>query len=156
MANKNTRRRVTRQPSPDAPRPRVSDDELRQRGFTPFLRPEHTTEGDVLALTGFNSIRDANTEREQILCEVETEGGQKFTLGIRQGSPDHRVMHHALGASWRMWKGSVTITLADGRKGGRFCNVKAASRQEPLWYYDGSDNDDPGPGDADAPDAERE
>lgn len=136
-------------PNPNAPRPRVSDEELRKKGFTPFLRPEHVTEGDIAMLTGFNSIRDANTEKEQILCEIELENGHKFTLGVRQGSPDHRILHHALGHNWRMWRGSVGITIGKGRQGGVFCNVKDANRNEPVWAYDGGTPGDPGPTDDD-------
>jgi hypothetical protein len=89
-------------------------------------------------LTGFNTLRDQGTEREQITCEVENENGTRFSLGVRQGSPDHRILFHALGRDWRGWQGTVTVTIAQGRNADvSFVNVKAADRGEPVWSGDG-------------------
>src|SRR4051812_41249143 len=78
-------------------RERMTDEQVRAQGFNPFVRPEHVSEGQRLKLTGFNRKKDQGTPREQIVCEVETEAGDTFDLGVRVGSPDHRILHKALG-----------------------------------------------------------
>jgi len=129
----------------------MSDDELRAKGFAPFLRPEHCAEGEWLMLTGFNALYKPGTEQEQITCEVENENGNQFKLGIRQGSPDHRILHHAFGHDWRGWKGSVQVTIATGKRKAddgstvKFVNVKEADNQVPDW----SDKEPPPPSDDD-------
>ena len=123
MAKKTARRKTVG-------RERQTDEEVRSRGFNPFLRPEHCTDGELLALTGFNSQGDG-----QIKCEVQNERGETFTLGVRQGMPDHRILHHALGADWSRWAGTVKIKHGAGREGpAQFCNVDSAQRDYPFWY----------------------
>ena len=125
-------------PAPKSPG-RMSDDDLRAQGFAPFLRPEHCAEGEWLQLTGFNALFRTGTEQEQITCEVENENGNQFKLGIRRGSPDNRILFHALGKDWRQWEGSVQVTIATGKRPGangtpvRFVNVKAADAHPPDW-----------------------
>lgn len=131
---------------PQGPRgPRMSDDQLRARNMMPFLRPNHVTENEQLRLTGFNALRDQGTAKEQIICEVENEAGTQFNLGIRMGSPDHRVMHRNIGPDWRSWRGSVTVTIARGRVAGHpgFVNVKDASRFAAQWDTQGGDEPPP-------------
>jgi hypothetical protein len=142
---KTTQRRTTT-PVNSKPR-RESDEAIRARGVTPFLRPEHVRTGEVLKLTGFNSVRERDTDREQIVCEVENEIGESFSLGVRSGSPDHRVLHRALGPDSRKWIGSVEVKIVDGRqRDTQFVNVVSADRGAPVW--DGGalpvDSDEPG------------
>lgn len=113
-------------------RPRMDDADLRAKGFDPFLRPEHTKDGESFELTGFNSI-DRQNPREQFKVQVRNAKGETFMLGIREGSPDHRIVHTALGGNYREWRGSVTVTIADGTKGGKFVNVATASDDAPDW-----------------------
>lgn len=136
-----------RQARGTAPR---SSETIRRTGGIPFLRPEDTTDGEVLRLTGFNNIRDRDSDREQIVCEVENQRGENFNMGIRIGSPDHNRLHRAMGADWRRWDGSVIVTIAPGTRGGSFVNVKSASRENPEWYAgDTSFDDVPPPSDRD-------
>lgn len=117
-------------PRPAAARPtnsRESDESLRARGFNPFLRPEHTKDGDEFTLTGFNyRHRDGN----QICVTVmKPDTGDEFTLGIREGSPDHNHFYKAFGASFTDWHpGTVTVAISQGRTPGTaFVNVKAVT-----------------------------
>ena len=127
---------------------RESDASIRARGVTPFLRPEHVATGEWLKLTGFNAMKDRDTDREQIICEVENENGESFSLGVRTGSPDHRVLHRTFGNDFRKYAGSVKVKIVDGRtRGTQFVNVAAASADVPVW--DGgappvTDSDEPG------------
>lgn len=136
------KRSPSRASAAPAARPRMTDDQLRAKGFVPFLRPEHCQDGEWFQLTGFNALHMPGTEREQITCEVENENGNQFTLGVRQGSPDHRILHHAFGKDWRGWAGSVQVTIADGRRRDannnkvQFVNVKAADTRPPVWSAD--------------------
>ncbi len=96
--------------------PRLTDAEIRDRGMNPFLRPAHCTDGESFALTGWARYKDG-----QIIIEVEN------TTGVREGSPDHRILHKALGADWKTWAGFLTVKIAAGKKAGTsFVNVATA------------------------------
>lgn len=147
-ARTSSRARNTTVAGSTSTRPRMSDDELRNRGMMPYLRPEHVSEGESLRLTGFNNER-ANDG--QIVCEVENREGKRFNLGIRKGSPDHRVMHHQIGPDFTKWNGHVTVVIGKGRTAGHpgFVNVADASRFPAEW--DNAGGDEPPPhGDSDA------
>lgn len=126
---------MAKRPAPAPPsRPvpgRLTDDQLRARNMMPFLRPNHVQENEQLRLTGFNNAREDN----QIVCEVENEAGQSFNLGVRRGSPDHRVMHKTLGADYNRWTGHVVVTISKARTSGHpgFVNIKDASRFPAAW-----------------------
>lgn len=127
MAKRTPRETATR---PAPARPRRSDDEIREQGFTPFLRPEHCKEGEWFRLSGFNQD-DGN----QIKVEVESEVGAAYTLGVRKGSPGHRIMHRAFGSDIDGWRnGGVEIKLAPGTRGDGvvFVNVGRATHGEPF------------------------
>lgn len=126
------KRQATNRPRPSGRR--MDDDALREKGFDPFLRPEHCREGEAFELTGFNAI-DRSNPREQFKCQVRNAKGETFTLGIREGSPDHRAMHSALGSNYREWRGSVTVTIQSGSRDAnvKFVNVKTASESLPDW-----------------------
>lgn len=113
-------------------KPRMSDDDVRSQGFNPFIRPEHVKEGQALKLTGFNRKKDIGTPREQIVCEVETAAGDTFDLGVRTGSPDHRVLHRALGSDWEKWHGAVIVTIRQ-RDTVAFVNIASAEPDEPPF-----------------------
>jgi hypothetical protein len=112
---------------------RMTDTQLRDKGFAPFLRPEHVRTGEQLELSGFNSIRDRGTEREQFACEVTNEKGESFVLGVREGSPDHRKMFQAFGPDYKTWRGTVIVEVGTGSRGGEFVNVSAVSDDQPDW-----------------------
>ena len=103
---------------------RPSDEEIRARGFSPFLRPEHTVEGEIFQLTGWTN---KHTDGRQIIVEVENSKGLTFSLGVRIGSPDHRVLFKALGVDWALWAGSIIVTIVDGQRNNmKFVNVHSA------------------------------
>jgi len=107
----------------------MTDEEFRARGMVPFLRPTHVTDGEEMKLTGFNIRKD-----NQFIIEVTNRAGLAFNLGIRYGSPDHRVLFHGLGETWESWRGSITVTIAPSTRGGEgFVNVKDASPDEPPF-----------------------
>lgn len=108
---------------------RPDDNAMRARGFTPFLRPEHTGNGEYFRLTGFN--QDDGT---QFKIEVANEKGDCYTLGVRKGSPSHRIMYHALGEDPLKWRGGVSIVLTPGTRGDGvvFVNVATADQEEPF------------------------
>lgn len=111
--------------------PRISDEQMRARGMTPFLRPEHVSK-DIpeFRMTGFN--RKGNDG--QFLCDVERGDGDIFTLGIREGSPDHRVLFNAFGGDYTRWTGTVAVKIVNGRQAGtQFVNVESASKSAPAW-----------------------
>jgi hypothetical protein len=114
-------------------KPRMTDEQLRAQGFNPFLRPEHVGDGEVIALVGFNRKKDHGTSKEQIVCEVQTEGGHVFDLGVRTGSPDHRALHRGLGADWSTWKGSATVIHRE-RETVTFVNIANATVEFPVWF----------------------
>jgi hypothetical protein len=123
-----------RQPQPPAaagkPAPsRESDDSLRARGFTPFLRPEHVGDGETLSLTGFNY---KHRDGEQICVTVANADGVEFVLGIREGSPDHKKFFNAFGPEYSGWvPGEVVVKIGTGSKPGakpvQFVNVAAVT-----------------------------
>ena len=104
---------------------RESDESLRLRGFSPFLRPDHVIEGEELFLTGFNYRHRDGT---QICVTVSKPDGSEYVLGIREGSPDHSKFFKAFGAAFADWApGSVTVTIGKGNRPGAdvsFVNVR--------------------------------
>jgi hypothetical protein len=128
------RQRRTFPPSSDGTkavgRPRKTDEQVRAEGFTPFLRPEHTKSGAWFSITGWNT---EHRDKQQIIVEVQDEDGIKFSFGVRIGSPDHRVLHQALGADWKSWTGGLSVEFRKGNKGDvEFVNVATADRADPF------------------------
>ncbi len=115
---------------PTSAAPRMTDEEFRAKGMVPFLRPSHVNEGEKLRLTGFNVRKD-----DQFVLEVVNAAGVPFNLGIRYGSPDHRIMFHAFHSQdFETWVGAVSVTIAPSTRGGEgFVNIKDASPDEPPF-----------------------
>lgn len=117
----------------NTPRPaqRESDEAMRARGVTPFLRPEHVQEGEVLMLTGFNYI--GKDGQFCVTVAKPTNPDADFVLGIREGTPDHKKFFTAFGNDHKSWApGNVTVTIGKGNRPGSdvsFVNVKDV---EPL------------------------
>ncbi len=113
-------------------KPRKSDQQVRDEGFTPFLRPEHTSDGAFFNVTGWNT---AHRDGKQYIVEVQDEQGELYSLGVRINSPDHRILQKALGADWANWKGGLSVQLRKGNKGDVvFVNVATADK-EPAWEF---------------------
>lgn len=111
-------------------RPRKTDDQVRAEGYTPFLRPEHTKNGAAFSVTGWNT---EHRDGKQIIVEVMDEDGVKFSLGIRKGSPDHRILHQALGSDWANWRGGLIVEFRKGTVGDmEFVNVASADTNDPF------------------------
>ena len=103
---------------------------MRAEGFTPFLRPEHTKSGAAFSVTGWNT---EHRDGKQYIVEVMDEDGQKFSLGVRKGSPDHRVLHQALGPDPFKWKGGLIVEFRKGNIGDmEFVNVASADTMDPF------------------------
>ena len=99
--------------------------------MNPFLRPEHVKDGEALKLTGWSRL---SPDQTQIIVEVENERGALFDLGIREGSPDHKIMFKAFGRDWRKWPtGGILVSIVEGRKEGTsFVNIAGADVNEPF------------------------
>lgn len=111
-------------------RARKTDEEVRRDGYTPFLRPEHTKSGAAFSVTGWNT---EHRDKSQYIVEVMDEDGQTFSLGVRIGSPDHRVLQKALGSDWRNWKGGLIVEFRKGKVGDmEFVNVASADTNDPF------------------------
>jgi hypothetical protein len=112
--------------------PRKTDAEVRSAGFSPFLRPEHTGDGNMLTLTGWNR---ESPDKRQWFVEVQDDQGQTFDMGIRKDSPDHRQLFKAFGPDPIKWVGgTVTVTIKAGRDAGTsFVNIAAVTADEPPF-----------------------
>jgi hypothetical protein len=98
--------------------------------MNPFLRPEHTQNGEAFKLTGW--VRQS-PDKTQIIVEVENENGAIYDLGVREGSPDHRKLFKAMGSDWRQWRGGILVEVGPGRQAGTsFVNVASADHNEPF------------------------
>jgi hypothetical protein len=129
MAKRNMKRPTERRPPPN-------DDAMREKGFSPFLRPEHTRENEWFLMTGWNVIGLDSKKLPQIKIELQNEQGQNFVLGVREGSPDHRILFHAFGSQdYRAWpKGAIKVKVVAGTQGDmRFINVAEADPDPPIW-----------------------
>lgn len=110
---------------------------MRERGFSPFMRPEHIENpNEWFMMTGWNVPGPDSKGRTQIKIEVENEKGARFVVGVREGSPDHRVLFHAFGsADHTKWpKGAIKFKAVPGTRGDvRFINVAEADVDPPVW-----------------------
>jgi hypothetical protein len=121
-----------RKPAPNRPSERTSaevDQQIREKGKNPFVRPEHVIDGEELSLTGFNYL---GKDGQFCVTVQKMTDGTKFTLGIREGSPDHEKFFEAFGTNdFHAWApGSVTVTIGKGSRPGTdvsFVNVKAVN-----------------------------
>jgi hypothetical protein len=115
-------------PRPTAGPARESDESLRNRGFNPFLRPDHTGDGEEFILTGFNYL---HRDGSQICVTVMNAKGESFALGIRKGSPDHNKFFSAFGMDYEAWSpGVVTVSISKGTRPGTdvsFVNVASVT-----------------------------
>jgi hypothetical protein len=119
-----------RQGPPSGAKQRKTDDQVRQDGFTPFLRPEHTKNGAHFNVTGWNT---AHKDGKQYIVEVQDEAGELYSMGVRIGSPDHRILQKALGADWANWKGGLSVQIRKGNQGDvSFVNVATADKAQPF------------------------
>ena len=113
------------------PGPRESDEAMRARGVTPFLRPEHVTDGEVLMLTGFNYI--GKDGQFCVTVAKPTNPDQEFVMGLREGSPDHKKFFQAFGADHKSWApGNVTVSISKGNRPGSDVSFVNVADVEPL------------------------
>lgn len=123
-----------RQARQQTDRPAPDDAAMRAKGFAPFMRPEHITHpNEWFLLTGWNVPDPA---KRQIKVEIENDKGETFTLGVREGSPDHRLLFRTFGSNHLEWKnGSVKVKAVEGTRGdgARFVNIAELDENPPLW-----------------------
>jgi hypothetical protein len=112
-------------------KPRKTDDQVREEGFTPFIRPEHTKTGEAFRVTGWNK---PHADGQQYIVEIANAKGVEFSLGVRIGSPDHKILHKALGPDFMKWQGGLIVEIRQGNRGTGvgFVNVAAASKGDPF------------------------
>ncbi len=119
---------------PASDRPAPDDAAMRAKGFAPFMRPEHISNpNEWFLLTGWNV---AEPEKKQIKVEIENEKGDTFVLGVREGSPDHRLLFRTFGAETREWRnGGLKVKAVEGSRGdgARFVNIAEADPNPPIW-----------------------
>lgn len=81
-------------------------------------------------MTGWNT---EHRDGQQYIVEVMDEDGVKFSMGVRKGSPDHRILHNALGPDWQKWKGGLIVEFRKGKVGDmEFVNVASADTMDPF------------------------
>lgn len=125
---------MAKRPPAEPARTIPDDDSMRERGFAPFLRPDHlASTGEWFKLTGYN-ILATDKSGPYAKVELRNERGQDFVIGVREGTPDHRQFFHAFGTmDHRAWnRGAVKVKLVTG-KDQRFVNVEEIDLDGPVW-----------------------
>jgi len=93
-------------------------------GYNPFLKPDDIGHnGPVeLALTGWVR-RTVGRFGPQIVIEVTGPGGKTYDFGIKEGSPNHRMLFKAMGRNEKEWAGRLVVERTQFKfKGGRLSN----------------------------------
>src|SRR5262245_56933728 len=81
-------------------------------GFNDFLKVEHLPGKGrtMLRLSGW--VRKTVSKfGKQVVIEVETEDDKTFDFGIKDGSPNHRMLFKAFGANTENWQGSIFVEI---------------------------------------------
>jgi len=82
-----------------------------------------------LNLTGWTR-RTVGRFGPQIVIEVVTPGGKLWDFGIKDGSPNHRMIFRALGADEKKWNGRLVVEIETFKtKGGRTSNPAISIRE---------------------------
>ena len=80
------------------------------QGFNQFLKSEHINESGTTRfdLTGY--VRTSVGQYgPQVVLEVEDADGKTWDFGVKEGSPNHRMLWRALGGDTRTWGGSIVV-----------------------------------------------
>jgi len=118
----------------EEPPPHTDDDqrapEQSSTGYNPFLKVADLGRGPVrLDLTGWVR-RTVGRFGPQIVIEVHAPGGRTFDFGIKDGSPNHRMMFRGMGRDETKWEGAIIVEVETfTMKGGRKSNPAIAIRE---------------------------
>jgi hypothetical protein len=90
-------------------------------GYNPFLKTDDLPDGPSrLMLTGWVR-RTVGRYGPQIVIEVTTSSGRTFDFGIKEGSPNHRMLFRGMGKDEHKWAGAIVVhkarfTMGNGRQ----------------------------------------
>lgn len=101
----------------------------------PFLKAADLKPGhNLLLLTGWTRRVPPHVARgisfpEQIVIEVQTENEKLFDFGIGVGSPNHKMLHKAMGPTEQHWRGTIVVERQQGRNAPFIAIVEAAAQR---------------------------
>jgi hypothetical protein len=81
-------------------------------GYNPFLKVENISAHGAteLRLTGWVR-RTIGRYGPQIVIEVTTPDGRTFDFGIKEGSPNHRMIFRGMGRDETKWEGRLIVEV---------------------------------------------
>lgn len=131
-----TRRREEQSPEDHAP----ETDQGGSSGYNPFLKVEHVNESGPtrLDLTGWVR-RTTGRYGPQIVIEVVNKrDGRTYDLGIKEGSPNHRMMFRGMGMDEKKWAGYIiveigTFKMRGGRESNRAIDIREVQADNPPF-----------------------
>lgn len=100
-------------------------------GYNPFLKADDLPEGEAIELTLTGWVRrTVGRFGPQVVIEVTTPGGKTFDFGIKDGSPNHRMIWRGMGRDENKWAGSIVVERKQFRMGnGRLSNWTVEVRE---------------------------
>lgn len=119
-------KRQAQEPPPHRDEERGAPDQS-SSGYNPFLKVEHLDRGPIeLQLTGWVR-RAVGRYGPQIVIEVTTPDGRTWDFGIKEGSPNHRMIFRGMGRDETKWAGRLVVevgqfTIAKGTRQERLSN----------------------------------
>lgn len=120
-------KRQAQEPPPHRDEDRGAPDQS-STGYNPFLKVDNidSHRPTALELTGWVR-RTEGRYGPQIVIEVKTPDGRLWDFGIKEGSPNHRMIFRSMGRDENKWAGVLVVevgqfTIAKGTRQERLSN----------------------------------
>jgi hypothetical protein len=107
---KRTTRNDERNPPPPHDDDRAPDQTA--SGYNPFLKAEDVSDRGPTSLTLTGWVRrTVGRYGPQVVIEVTHPDGRTFDFGIKEGSPNHRMLWRGFGRNEKDWQGSIIVEV---------------------------------------------
>lgn len=108
-------------------------------GYNPFLKVEDIDAGTAteLTLTGWVR-RTVGRFGPQVVIEVKHPDGRTYDFGIKDGSPNHRMLWRGFGRDEKLWAGSIVVErkrfkMANGRMSNEAIEIREVVADNPPF-----------------------
>lgn len=108
-------------------------------GYNPFLKAEDLTGGGPVSLTLTGWVRrTVGRFGPQVVIEVTHPDGRTFDFGVKEGSPNHRMLWRGFGRNERDWQGSIVVEvrrfkMANGRQSNPAVEIREVVADNPPF-----------------------
>lgn len=129
----------SRSQAPEDEQQRAPETDQSSRGYNPFLKVEdiEASGATELTLTGWIR-RTVGRYGPQVVIEVTHPDGKTYDFGIKDGSPNHRMLWRGFGRDEKQWAGSIIVErkrfkMQNGRMSNEAIEIREVNADNPPF-----------------------